>query len=119
MFDGVVMDVMQVIFKISIITDDVIPKAFLPEFHGIGRSQPESLLICLRKIGLQGVHDFTKVAFCYLNQNMKMVVQEYISEHIERVKLLNIPQCFEQQFNQQNVAENRFSALNYLCKKYS
>ena len=99
MLDGVVMDVMQVIFKISVITDDMIPKAFLPEFHRISNRQPKSLLICFRKIGLQGVHDLTKVAPGYLNQNMKMVVQEYLSEHIERVIFLDIVHCFKQQLN--------------------
>ena len=99
MLDGVKMNVMQMIFKIAVIADDMIPKAFLPEFHGIFSGQPKSLLICLRKIWFQRVHDFTKVAPGYLNQNMKMVVQEYLSEHIERVIFLDIVHCFKQQLN--------------------
>jgi len=35
MFDRIEMNVMEVIFKITIITNDVIPKPLLPEFHGL------------------------------------------------------------------------------------
>lgn len=33
MFDRVEVDVMQMVFEITVIADDMIPKAFLPEFH--------------------------------------------------------------------------------------
>jgi hypothetical protein len=77
MFDRVIVDVVQVIFHIQVIADNVVPESLLPEFHGLRRWQSLNGFVCFCIICFERVHDLAEVAFLFwLNDHVKMVRQK-------------------------------------------
>jgi hypothetical protein len=80
MLDWIVVDVVQVPLQVCIVTNDVVPKAFLPELHGA--CDTHNALVSFGKVGLEGVHDLAKrAASSGLDEQVEVIGEEDIAQH--------------------------------------
>ena len=85
----VVVDVVKMSLEVVLISDDVIPEAFLPEFHSTRYT--EQGLVLLREMRLERVHNIAEIALArWPDEQMKVIGQKYISEHSKRMQLLHL-----------------------------
>jgi hypothetical protein len=117
MLDGIVMNVVKLALEILFVTDQMIPKAWLPKLQRILDTQV--LLVPLGEIALQRMDNAAKVALpCGPDQNVKMFGQERVAEHDERMKVLDLVQRGPQQRNLGRVMKDRLALCDYLCDEY-
>ena len=118
MLDGVKVNVMKMVFKIPVISNDMIPKSLLPEFHGLRRRKPNEFFVLLCKIWLERMHNVAEIAFlCRLKDRVEMLRKKDISQHRERMKLLDVMQNFAQEAHILGITKNGFAVLYNLCNK--
>lgn len=79
MFDGVVMNVMEVVFKITIVPNDMVPKPFLPNFQRLRSCKSYYLFELSGEIWLERMHDVAEIGFTgWVNDHMEMVGQKAV-----------------------------------------
>ena len=73
-FDRIVMNVVKMIFAVSVIANDVIPKSLLPELHGLRWQKPNFPFVSLCEIRFERMHNVAEIAFpAGLDQNVEVV----------------------------------------------
>ncbi len=76
------------ILQISLISNDVIPEAFLPELWAACNA--DGLFVALGKVGLERMHDLAKVTVPgRLEQQVQVIWQKDIGHHRERMQVLD------------------------------
>ena len=66
------MNIMKMVFKIILITYDMVPKTFLPKVDMIGHA--EALFIGSGKTAFHGMHDLAEITFTIrLDKHVKMI----------------------------------------------
>ena len=113
------MYIMQVVFQIFMVTDDMIPKTTLPKFHVFFGENTRKRFVSLREIGLERMHNLAKVTFARrLNNQVKVIRQKHVSNHIEWMQSLYVSQGLFEQFENIRIVKNRISPLDYLCNRH-
>ena len=88
MFHRIVVDIVQMVLQVSLISNDVVPKTPLPEFQVACNA--DGLLVGLGKVGLERMHDLAKVAAPgRLEQQVQVIWQKDIGHHRERMQVLD------------------------------
>ena len=119
MLDRIIVNVVEMVFEIPVISNDMIPKPLLPELHGLRRRQTNHFLVFFGEIGLERVHDVTEIAFASrLDNEMKMVGKKDITQHRKGMKFFDTLQDFAQEQNHLGITKNRFAILHHLRDKY-
>ena len=68
------MNVVEMLFQITIVPNDVIPEPFLPELQGLMRCKSYYLLKLASEMRLDRVHDVTEITLSrWLNNDVEMV----------------------------------------------
>ena len=88
---GIEMDIIQMIVKIRIITDDMVVKPVLPYF-----AAAKSLIVKFKRhISFKRMDNPVKPAVNGLNQQMPVIRHRHVCFHVKRVKRFDIFQCFQ------------------------
>ena len=118
MLHRVEMNVMQVVFKIFVISNNMIPESFLPKLHGLCGRKSELSFVFSGEIHFEGAHDVAKVALpCWLNNHVEMIEKKNIPQHNEGMQHFDVTKNFTEQVHILRVTKNRFAILNNLRNK--
>ena len=107
----VVMNVVDMILEVLIITNHVILKALLPELHPPINSK--HVLVRVGEVRFCRLHDLAEIVRTIRpDQKVHVIGQEDIRDHDERVQFLCIAQCFEEKVQGWFVRKHRLAPLN-------
>ena len=111
MFYRVVVNVVDVILEVLIITNDVILKALLPKLHPPINSK--HIFVRMGEVRFCRLHDRAETAGAIRpDQQVHVIGQEHISEHDKRVQFLRVAQRFEEQVQGWFVSKHRLAPLD-------
>lgn len=111
MLHRVVVNVVDVILEVLIITNDVILKALLPKLHPPINSQ--RVFVRMGEVRFCRLHDRAETAGAIRpDQQVHVIGQEHISKHDKRVQFLCVAQCFEEQVQGWFVSKHGLAPLD-------